>query len=73
MNFKAHTKEELQELDLLENQMYTIKYLNKDYYNGEETVEIAKAKLILNENEYVFVVSDPYGMDRFINNVRVIL
>jgi hypothetical protein len=73
MNFKPHTQDELKILNLKENQSYTIEYLNKDYFNGEETLETAKAKLILNDNKFIFIVPDPYGMDRFINDVRVIL
>lgn len=73
MNFKPHTQKELEELNLNENETYTIEYINKDYFNGENSLEIAKAKVIINDTKYVFVVPDPYGMDRFINEARVII
>ncbi|MGB5868521.1 MAG: hypothetical protein WBG69_11675 [Arcobacteraceae bacterium] len=73
MSFIAHTQKELEDLDLKEDTLYTIKYINKDYFNGEDNVEITKAKVILNDNQYIFVATDPYGMDKFISNARVIL
>ncbi|MEA3553505.1 MAG: hypothetical protein U9R39_03760 [Campylobacterota bacterium] len=73
MNFKPHTKDELKKLNLVEDKIYTIEYLNKDYFNGEDTLEITKAKMFFNDDKFIFIVPDPYGMDRFITNVRVIL
>lgn len=72
MNFKAQTQEELKALGVVEGKNYTIEYLNKDYFNGEETLERSSATVMINEGKISFVVSDPYGMDKFINNVRVI-
>lgn len=73
MGFTAHTKEELSQLNLSTDKTYTIQYQNRDYFNGEESIEIAtNAKLIIEGNEYIFVVTDPYGMDRYIKEVRVI-
>lgn len=73
MSFQAHTQKELEDLDLKENTIYTIKYLNKDYFNGEDNVEITKAKVMLNDKKYIFVATDPYGMDQFISEAKVIL
>ena len=72
MDFKPHTQDELRSLGIVENGTYTIEYLNKDYFNGEETLERSTAAAIINEGVIMFVVSDPYGMDKFINNARVI-
>lgn len=73
MSFKPHTKEELDELQLDVNQTYTIQYMNRDYFNAQESIEIVKnAKVILQGNEYIFIVTDPYGMDKYIKEVRVI-
>ena len=44
----------------------------KDYFNGEATLEIATATAIINNGKITFLVPDPYGMDRFIDNVRII-
>ena len=46
--------------------------MNKDYFNGEETLERTSATAIINEGKITFVVPDPYGMDRFIDKVRII-
>lgn len=70
--FKAHTNEELQKLNIKEDEMYTIEYMDRDYFNGEEKVEVSKAKAILNNTDFIFVVSDPYGMDKYIKECRVI-
>lgn len=72
MNFVANTKEELQQMHLIEDLIYDIEYVNRDYFNGEDTLEVSKAKLLLNDGDYIFVVTDPYGMDKFIKEVRVL-
>ena len=46
--------------------------MNRDYFNGEENLEISKARAIKDDSGFTFVVSDPYGMDRYIKEVRVI-
>ena len=71
-DFKPHTQEELKELGVREGKTYTIEYLDKDYFNGEETLERSRAKAIMNDGNISFIVSDPYGMDKFINNAKVI-
>ena len=49
-----------------------VEYKNKDYFNGEETIEKAKAKAILNDGVISFIIPDPMGMERFISEVRVL-
>jgi len=74
MNFTPNTQNELKNLNIQENQSYTIEYLNRDYFNGEENIEKTVAKAICNENgDISFIVTDDYGMDKFIKDVRVIL
>lgn len=72
MNFKANTQEELKKLGIEEDKEYLVEYLNKDYFNGEETLEKTKAKAIVNDGQILFVVPDPYGMEKFISEVKVI-
>lgn len=71
-NFVPHTQPELQEMEIQNDKTYTIQYINKDYFNGEDTLEISKAKAIISEKDISFIVSDPYGMDKFVSQVRVI-
>ena len=66
------TQEELKALNISDGEKYTIEYMNKDYFNGEETLERAEATAVVNNGEITFIVPDPYGMDRFISNVRVV-
>ncbi len=73
MDFKANTQDELKKLKILDGSEYLIEYLNKDYFNGEETIERTKAKALINDEQILFVVPDPYGMERFIEQVRVIV
>lgn len=44
----------------------------KYYFNGEETIEMAKAKALVNDGQILFLVPDPYGMNRFITEVKVV-
>ena len=37
MIFKPHTQDELKQLNIIENEKYNIEYLDKDYFNGDET------------------------------------
>lgn len=73
MTFKPHTQDELKELNLNEHTTYKIEYINKDYFNGEENLEISQAKVLVNDSEIIFIVTDPYGMDKYINSARVII
>lgn len=72
MNFTSNTQEELQLLNIIDGNEYLIEYKNKDYFNGEETIERTKAKALINNNQILFIVPDPYGMDRFISDVRIL-
>ncbi len=72
MNFISHTQNELRNLNITDGSEYFIEYLNKDYFNGEETIERTKAKALINDGQILFVVSDPYGMERFISEVKVL-
>ena len=72
MNFKANTQEELKRLNIQDGSEYLVEYKNKDYFNGEETIEKAKAKAILNDGVISFIIPDPMGMERFISEVRVL-
>lgn len=72
MNFISHTQNELRNLNITDGSEYFIEYLNKDYFNGEETIERTKAKALTNDGQILFVVPDPYGMERFISDVKVL-
>jgi hypothetical protein len=72
MNFTSNTQEELQLLNIIDGNEYLIEYKNKDYFNGEETIEKTKAKALINNNQILFIVPDPYGMDRFISDVKIL-
>ena len=72
MNFKANTQEELKKLNIQDGSEYLVQYKNKDYFNGEEDIEKAKAKAILNDGVISFIIPDPMGMERFISEVRVL-
>jgi len=72
MDFIPQTKQELQTLNIKDGEKYTIEYINKDYFNSEETLERAQATAVVNNGEFSFIVPDPYGMDRFISNVKVV-
>ncbi len=72
MNFKLTSQEELKALNIKEEQEYLVEYKNKDYFNGEETIEKARAKAIINDGIISFIVPDPMGMERFVSEVRVL-
>lgn len=74
MNFIPNTQTELKNLNLKENSSYTIEYLNRDYFNGDENLEKTVAKAICDDKgDFSFIVTDDYGMEKFIKDVRVIL
>ena len=50
MNFIPYTQEELQELGIKENNTYTILYQNKDYFNGETTMEKTNGVAVFNKD-----------------------
>ncbi len=72
MAFTVQTQQELKELNIQADKTYLIQYLNKDYYNGEETIEIGKATATITDENIYFVVVDPYGMDKLVMQVRVV-
>ena len=72
MNFISNTQEELKLLNIIDGNEYLIEYKNKDYFNGEETIEKTKAKALINDNQILFIVPDPYGIDRFISDVKIL-
>ena len=72
MAFVAHTQEELQQLGIHKGNVYRIKYLNKDYFNGDESIEQGNATAIENQGNIYFNVVDPYGMDKLVMKARVL-
>ena len=72
MNFNPTSQEELKKLNIINGNEYLIEYKNKDYFNGEETIERTKAKALINDGQIVFVVPDPYGMEKFISDVKIV-
>lgn len=72
MNFTPHTQEELKEMEIKDGHDYRIEYVDRDYFNGIETIDNTHAKAIINDGDISFVVKDAYGMDKFIKDVRVV-
>lgn len=72
MAFIPHTQEELKSLNIIEGKTYFIEYANKDYYNGEETIEKANATTVISGENIYFNVMDPYGMEKLIMKARVL-
>ena len=72
MAFIAQTQEELKTLNIIAGESYSIEYQNKDYYNGEETIEKGNGIAILANGNIYFNVTDPYGMDKLIMKARVL-
>jgi len=72
MAFKPHTQEELKNLNIISGKSYSLQYINKDYYNGEETIEKGDGTALLNDENIYFNVTDPYGMDKLIMKVRIL-
>ena len=68
------SQEELKKLNIQDGNEYKIKYLNRDYFNGDENIETTNAKAIVDEKgEISFIICDDYGMDKFIKDVEVIM
>lgn len=72
MSFKPHTQEELKNLNIIIGTSYLLKYANKDYYNGEESIEKGKGVAIKSDSKIYFNVTDPYGMDKLIMKVQIL-
>ena len=67
-----HTQEALKTMGIAEGMIYDIAYVNKDYFNGEETVEKGRAKAVVTDSGIFFNVTDPYGMEKLVMKVRVL-
>ncbi len=72
MAFVPHTQPQLKALRVTEGKRYNIKYLNKDYFNGEETVERAVGTAVESDEGIFFVVTDPYGMEKMVMQAKVV-
>ena len=72
MAFIPHTQDELKSFNLMDGKSYSLEYQNKDYYNGEETIEKGKGIAITSDGNIYFNVTDPYGMDKLIMKARYI-
>jgi len=70
MAFVPHTQDELKNLNVHAGETYSIEYVNKDYYNGDETIEKGKGTAFSSDGNIYFNVVDPYGMDKLIMKVR---
>jgi hypothetical protein len=72
MAFTPHTQNELKQLNITAGQSYPIEYANKDYFNGEDTIEKAIGTAIQSDDNIYFTVTDPYGMDKMVMQVRIL-
>ncbi|UFS63300.1 hypothetical protein LOH54_04025 [Sulfurimonas sp. HSL-3221] len=72
MEFKPHSQAQLKALRVTAGAAYMIEYLNKDYFNGEETVERGKGTAVVTAQGIFFNVQDPYGMVKLVMQARVI-
>jgi hypothetical protein len=69
---KPHTQIELKEMQITIGKEYKIRYINKDYFNAQESLEIGKATAIESNGNIYFNVIDPYGMDKLVMQAEVI-
>lgn len=72
MSFVPHSQAELQNFNIIAGQSYRVQYQNKDYYNGEETIEEAHGTAMITDGNIYFNVTDPYGMDKLVMKVRIV-
>ena len=72
MNFIPHTQEELQSFNIQNNNTYLIEYLDRDYFNGDKHIVKSEAKVIFTDEGFTFIVTDPYSMEKYINEVNII-
>lgn len=72
MSFEAMSQQQLSQIGIKEGESYLVEYLNKDYYNGEETVERAEGTAVVSAEGIYFNVMDPYGMTKLVMQVRVL-
>ena len=71
MAFIPHTQEELKVLNIEVGKTYAIEYANKDYFNGEDTIEKGLGMAFESNGNIYFNVVDPYGMDKMIMQVKI--
>ena len=72
MAFTPHTQNELKQRNIIIGNSYPIEYANKDYFNGEDTIEKGSGVAFESEGSIYFNVVDPYGMDKMVMQVRVL-
>ena len=72
MAFTPYTQQQLKALKIQAGSAYLIEYVNKDYFNGEETIEKGRGTALLMDENIYFNVLDPYGMDKLVMQVRVV-
>lgn len=72
MLFRENTQEELKSMNVVAGEQYKIRYKNKDYYNGDETIEEGLATAVVSDGKIFFNVVDPYGMDKLVMQVKVL-
>lgn len=72
MQFIPHTQEQLKLMKINDGDSFFVEYKNKDYFNGEESIEKGKAKALLNGSNIYFSVLDPYGMDKMVMEARIL-
>ena len=69
-----NTQKQLKNLNIQDEKEYKIKFLNRDYFNGDENIETTMAKAIVDDKgEISFLIKDDYGMDKFIKDVEMIM
>ena len=71
-SFIPYTQAQLQALRVKAGFYYFIEYLNKDYYNAEESIAKSRAQAVVQEGNIYFNVLDPYGIEKLVMQVRVI-
>ena len=72
MNFKPHNQEQFKAMKIQEGETFLIEYINKDYFNSEETIEKGQAKAVFVNDKICFNVVDPYGMEKLIMEAKIL-
>lgn len=73
MNFVAHTQKELKNLNLEDREIYTIQYMTRCNTSADEIMQVSKAQVLTQNEQFVFKVSNEEGINQFIKEVKVIL
>jgi len=71
MHFVPHTQPQLRALRVAEGERYRVEYVNKDYFNGEETLEQGVATAVAAPEGFFFNLVDPHGMEKLVMQVRI--